>query len=490
MRVWLGLMLLALGCAPSREVAFNVTLDPHGKTPLAAVATLEAAEPLTVTAVEIEGGVSSDVTALPPARAHTIAILGFYPNTSHRVRLRYKRGQQGAEETTPAVTVKTKPLPDDFPIIDVIHGPPQIPSEGGYLLASLSPLEQGNPLDQKGLAVLVDTRGRVLWYMATRSGIGPMGLSRDGNLLFQQFKSLRQDEISWDGQTLRSWQSNGLRQVEQGSVPVALDSIHHDYQETDEGGFWTLSSRIREQGELRRVDELLVRFAPDGVVKSTISLMDALDPEREIHPRYPNYWELFYGRGVIDWGHANSLLIKGSTALISLAYQNAVVKLQLANGKPLWILGDPQGWKPPLSDLLLRPHGKLRWPVKQHSATLTTTGNVLLFDNGATRSRAVEYKVDEAKRTVEQVWEFTDTKPFHSPLLGAARELPKTGNIQITDGSRTANRAGFWCRVLEVTHQMPPRKVLELAFRRRQGAGVSLYRCERLTTLPFTEVAP
>ena len=383
----------------------------------------------------------------------------------------------------------TKPLPADFPLIDVTKGHPEVPTEGGYLLASLSPLERGDPLDQKGLAVLVDTEGRVLWYMATRSGIGPMGLSRDGNLLLQQFKSLRQDEIGWSGQTLRSWQSSGLREVESGSTALALDSLHHDFLQTADDDFWTLSSRLREQGDLRRVDELLVRFSGKGEVKTTISLMDALDPGREVHPRYPNYWELFYGRGVIDWGHANSLIIDGATALLSLAYQDAVVKLDLATGKPLWILGDPQGWKPPLEALLLRPKGKLQWPFKQHSANLSKSGNVLLFDNGSERSRAVEYKVDEKQRSVEQVWEFTDSKPFHSPLLGGVRELPKTGNIQIADGTRTASRAGYWCRVLEVSHQMPPLKLLEVAFRRRQGAGVSLYRCERLPSL-YPKVKP
>jgi hypothetical protein len=169
--------------------------------------------------------------------------------------------------------------------------------------------------------------------------------------------------------------------------------------------------------------------------------------------------------------------------LISLAYQDAVVKLDLVTQKPLWILGRPEGWKQPWSSALLRPKGKLEWPTKQHHANLTKQGTVLLFDNGTKHSRAVEYSVDEKARTVQQVWQFTDTKPFFSPLLSGVRELPKTGNIQIADGTRSANRAGYWCRVLEVTHSTPPTKVLEVSFRRPGGAGVSLYRCERLPSL-------
>jgi hypothetical protein len=484
-RTVVALMLLLLwSCGPPPEPTFTLRLDPLGRTPLAAEAVLESREPVIITRVEIEGGVSSDLSQGLASTTHRFPILGFVSGSSHQVRLHYRRASSETVETTWPVEVVTKPLPADFPIIDVKRGDPKLPAEGGYLLVSLSPLERAEPLDQKGLVVLLDTEGRVIWYMATRSAVGPMRVSQQGgHLLLQQFKSLRQDEISWTGEVLRTWQASGLRAVEDASMAVPVDTLHHDFQEMGNGQFWTLSSRLREQGKLRRVDELLLHIDGQGAILEEISLMDLLDPGREVHPRYPNYWEMFYGRGVIDWGHANSLVVSGSTALLSLAYQDAVLKLDLKARKPLWILGRPDGWRAPWSELLLNPLPPLRWPAKQHSATYTRDGNILLFDNGTSQSRVVEYRVDEQARTVEQVWEFADGPGFFSPLLSGVRELPQTGNIEIADGTRSANWAGYWCRVLEVTHSTPPVKVLEVSFRRRQGAGVSLYRCERLPSL-------
>ena len=486
-RMGLALLLLfwSAGCTTSREVAFSVTLNPNGNTPLAAEAKLEASEPVQITRVEIEGGVSSDIQSAAPSASAVLPILGFYPDTKHKVRLHFRRKSAPTVETTEQVEVVTKPLPVGFPIIEVKKGDPKIPSEGGYLLVSLSPLERGEPLDQKGLAVLTDSQGRVLWYMPTDSSIGAMTLSKSGHLLLQQFKSLRQEEVTWTGSVVRAWQSDGLRSVSPGSLSVKADSIHHDFQELDGGEFWVLSSRVREDKGQRRVDELLLRFDAQGQVLEEISLMDMLDPAREVHARYPNYWEMFYGRGVIDWGHANSLQIDSAAgkALISLAYQDAVVMIDLATRKPLWILGRPEGWNPPLASALLKPKGRLEWPTKQHCARLTKEGTVLLFDNGSKQSRAVEYRVNPSQMTVEQVWQFTDTKPFHSSLLSGVRQLPRTGNIEIADGTRSAMGGGYWCRVLEVTHTNPGKKVLEISFRRPGGAGVSLYRCERLPSL-------
>lgn len=69
---------------------------------------------------------------------------------------------------------------------------------------------------------------------------------------------------------------------------------------------------------------------------------------------------------------------------------------------------------------------------RQHHPTMTSDGNILIFDNGwETRnySRAVEIT-----RNNEIVWEYTDDK-FHTDYMGSAQELPN-GNILITSSGQ------------------------------------------------------
>src|SRR5690606_29149957 len=52
------------------------------------------------------------------------------------------------------------------------------------------------------------------------------------------------------------------------------------------------------------------------------------------------------------------------------------------------------------------------WPTGQHALSVLENGNLLLFDNGLARnfenkfsySRAVEYHIDDANKTIQQVW--------------------------------------------------------------------------------------
>lgn len=69
---------------------------------------------------------------------------------------------------------------------------------------------------------------------------------------------------------------------------------------------------------------------------------------------------------------------------------------------------------------------------RQHHPTMTSDGNILIFDNGwETRnySRAIEITRDN-----EIVWEYTNDK-FHTDYMGSAQELPN-GNILITSSGQ------------------------------------------------------
>ena len=161
---------------------------------------------------------------------------------------------------------------------------------------------------------------------------------------------------------------------------------------------------------------------------------------------------------------------------------------------------------------MLEPQGELAWQYHQHAAKITASGTVLLFDNGNFRSwpprkkledkdsysRAVEYAIDTATKTVNQVWGYGGPGDdiFFSPFISEVDLLPRTGKVLVTDGGRVRDKDGnassdipggrHWARIVEVTHTSPPEKVFELVVDsgdEEDPIGWAVYRSERLAGL-------
>lgn len=78
----------------------------------------------------------------------------------------------------------------------------------------------------------------------------------------------------------------------------------------------------------------------------------------------------------------------------------------------------------------------------QHSVSVLSNGNILLFDNGNKKpkqySRALELKIDENNKTAEKVWEFLDFPIIFSNTMGNVQRLPN-GNTLIGWGTNNRN---------------------------------------------------
>jgi len=140
--------------------------------------------------------------------------------------------------------------------------------------------------------------------------------------------------------------------------------------------------------------------------------------------------------------------------IISSRHQSAVIKIG-RDKQVKWILGSPEGWKKGFAEKVLTPvdakgnkikcedskcEGGFDWSWMQHTAWRIdekSTKDVLyltVFDNGDGRgmeqpalaeekyTRAVVYKVDQKKMTVEQVWEAgkKEGHDYYSPVTGLA----------------------------------------------------------------------
>ena len=141
-----------------------------------------------------------------------------------------------------------------------------------------------------------------------------------------------------------------------------------------------------------------------------------------------------------NWLHVNSVDYdpEDDSIIISSRHQSAIIKIG-RDKKVKWILGSPEGWKGDFTKAVLTPvdkngqkikcegskcEGDFDWTWTQHTAFKIdekSKGDIIYvsaFDNGDARgmeqpalpdmkySRAVVYKIDQKKKTVEQVWEF------------------------------------------------------------------------------------
>ena len=166
-----------------------------------------------------------------------------------------------------------------------------------------------------------------------------------------------------------------------------------------------------------------------------------------------------------NWAHVNSVDYDPTddSIIISSRHQSAIIKIG-RDKKVKWILGAPRGWRSPWKEALLTPvdaQGKplkcgdaecgdaFDWTWTQHTAWRIDSKSdknviwVSVFDNGDARgmeqpalpemkySRAVIYKIDQVKRTVEQVWEYGKERGhnWYSPVTSLTEYQPDKNSV-------------------------------------------------------------
>ena len=144
---------------------------------------------------------------------------------------------------------------------------------------------------------------------------------------------------------------------------------------------------------------------------------------------------------------------------------SAVVKIG-RDKQVKWIMGSPEGWKGDFTKALLTPvdkngqkikcegskcEGDFDWTWTQHTAFKIdekSKGDIIYvsaFDNGDARgmeqpalpemkySRAVVYKIDQKKMTVEQVWEYGKERghAWYSPVTSLTKYCADKDSIMV-----------------------------------------------------------
>jgi arylsulfate sulfotransferase len=490
-----------------------IARNPNPAVPLAAIVTFDSNEPA-VAGIELNGvGVVHRVETQPSLH-HTIPVIGMTAGASNSIRISLTDAAGNVNSTAARLQFDAPSLPNDFPPLNVpVLNEPKM--EPGFTI--FNPSSQTPP--GYGLIVAVNGKGQVVWYYRSTGGIGALSQTARGTLLF--LEAIDAVEIDMLGNRLARWHPTeaGIAAQAGENIPIATNLFHHEILELPGGNLLTLSHALRRVDSFPTsesdpgaplapatlVGDTIVEFARDGRIVHEWSLLDLLDTQRIGYDALSGFWDSTYrnAHGLTkDWSHANSVSYDASdnSFVVSLRSQDAVVKVNRADGRLAWIFGIPGGWNAPWSDKLLRASDGLQWPFHQHAAAMASRGRLLLFDNGNHRarpfdakqpagqsySRAVEYAIDPNGRTTSELWSYggPDDEVFFSGTLGGAEMLRSTGNVLITDGARQSGM-NRWARIVEVTHTKPAQKVFELIVgepSRPAARGWNVYRATRISS--------
>lgn len=499
----------------------TLTLNPSGKTPLAALLEVETSTPATLSLTLDDGDRKRALESKgAPTTNHRIPILGLKPNRRHEIGVRASDfSGKGCKLPDPLI-VETAPLPDDFPELNVTVSNPAKMEPGHTVFPAR--LSEREALAKKfGMLIALDETGEVVWFYKTDHQIGSPHKIANGNIVYNT-RARTSYEIDLLGNVISTWHATGRWPADGEGIAVATESFHHDLVELPNGNFLAPSIEIREMPDYPTsytdpaastdtanvIGDVIVEFQRDGTIVSEWPLLDMLDPYRfgfgSLDPR----GTLGDLKNVRNWSHCNSnfYCAEDDTIVLSVRHQDAIVKFSRSTGELIWILGDPDGWQSPWKEKLLTPVGDVTWQYHQHNATRTPAGTIMCFDNGNYRarpfaeplpatenySRAVEYEVDEEAMTVRQVWDYgrTQAEKYYATFVSGAVMLPKTQNVFVDFGglmvdgdNRPTERPHVDCgyvRMAEVTHDDEPEIVFEFFMDERHGKGWDSYRGQRI----------
>jgi Arylsulfotransferase (ASST) len=317
--------------------------------------------------------------------------------------------------------------------------------------------------------VIFDNHGVPVWWK--RLGYHPIDakLLPDGNLAWSEFSgapfavaTAPYSEFRLDGSFVRRIEA------------VGVNTDFHDLQVMPNGDYLLLSYVPRDTPtdlspyggpkDALVLDGVAQEVTPAGKVVWSWNSRDHVATS-ESEPRMDTVLKqpatLPDGRIAYDLVHINSIDPTGASFVISLAFTDALFKVNGATGAVEWKFGGTQ-----TSESLHvagEPDGSLVFG-SQHDARVLGDGTLTVHDNRTLSPfgpRALRYRIDEAARTATPIESISDPQVGVSICCGGARRLP---------GGNWAVSWGFHPIVEELT---PSGKVV---FRLRFGKDVFSYR--------------
>lgn len=289
----------------------------------------------------------------------------------------------------------------------------QVTGAGTGTLAAVT-----SPCSSRDL-VVIDGQGRPRWYESLERKVLGLDVTPDQTLLAMEGTARIAE---WSVQGAPIW----------AVEPDTTAALHHDLARDAFGFTYALQADVYVIDEVRYVLDGLMVFDPEGTLVTTWELIDHLPPIYE--PTNNNgYWTTRFP-GAIDFSHGNSVEVAPDGDLVlSLRWLDTVVKIagdptSADFGTPRWWLSSYEGVP---SDFTFAGDD----PVfdGQHHPSLTSDGDLVLFDNRArgTNSRGMRYRLDGDVAEVSQAWPLD----HECQVQGSAYPLPG-GGVMLTCATR------------------------------------------------------
>ncbi len=246
---------------------------------------------------------------------------------------------------------------------------------------------------------------------------------------------------------------------------------------------------------VRSVRDVIIEVDENGVVVDEWRLFDILDPYRDVvlkaldqgavclnidaskagqtmtadqlaaQDKNDQFGDIVGSGAGRNWAHVNSVDYDPTddSIIISSRHQSALIKIG-RDKQVKWIMGSPEGWSDKYKDKVLTPvdkngkpircegstcEGGFDWSWTQHTGWRIDSKSdknifyLSVFDNGDARgmeqppmpdmkySRAVIYKIDQKKMTVEQVWEYGKERghEWYSPVTSLTEYMPDKDSV-------------------------------------------------------------
>jgi len=346
-------------------------------------------------------------------------------------------------------------LPPDFPALSqTIRG---TPSPGHLFLSNVS---LSNPIPSSYLLIVSDD-GAPVFYRKLNGSALDFKLQPDGRLTY--FDTSTKAFYAMDA---------SYTIVDSFRCGNGYTTDTHELRILPNGHALLMSY------DIQAID--MSRFVPGGNPVAAVAglIIQEIDRAKNVvfqwrswdHFKFTDATHLSLTARSIDYVHGNAIEVDwDGNLLISSRHMDEITKISRETGEILWRLGGRNNQFRFTND----PIGFTR----QHHIRRLANGNITLFDNGNFHippfSRAVEYRLDERKKTATLVWQFRHTPDIFGFALGSVQRLP-TGNTLIGWGAANPS-------VTEVT---PAGVVVsEVTF----APGVSSYRAFRYEWPPVIE---
>jgi arylsulfate sulfotransferase len=321
-------------------------------------------------------------------------------------------------EKNESITYTVHYLPLDMPKINVITK--NNPSNG-YILINQFHLSTSNP-DATNYIAILNNDGFPVYYKKTNNQI----------INFKYFESnTNQKRFSYNDNTLgkiiiMDENFNEIKQLEllpnNGHGLIRTDN--HDFIYFNDNHYIVPAYVNRPNvnmtayGGANSVE--LVDFVFQEIQNNQVVFeWNSADFSEFLQQTDPIYYNQFATSPKVDYFHFNSIAIdpNDNNFIVSARHMNQIYKINRTTGQIMWRFGGSN------DDFNLTGNKIISHP---HHATILANGNLLLFDNGVTKtpkeSRIVEFAIDQNNFTATIANQYTETGRYFD-IMGSAQKL-------------------------------------------------------------------